>query len=366
MKSSALPTLSSLTRVIYCHYSGVPLATLEVKIFEGSLAYLESHDEALYLHPFYRHSSIVLVKKLEDSLHSAQESGWILGDKEKQRLCLLVSAMMHALGAIKQNGTTLPKFEYAAASAGRLLGLAKWYFYSTSQRIIFPTYSISAKNENLAWENFKHWIDSAYQLREEWTSKSREYARQAQEASHALALKEIKSEVYRRVDTKKVWNWIHIQMVDHVAAGTLVTWENLFLNGDLEAHEWLSDDVDDLQEALVKYCDIGNEIMHFINKRLSGIRGLIRSFYSDFTIVTRKADGSSQYTTEEQTSEEKEFFDGFDKQAEALEEMPPAPKRESFTTMGLFLKAQAQWNILNKRHLLIQQRKDSKEAEVQS
>lgn len=342
-------TITSLSKTIFCQNSGIVLGQLEVKIFEGSLAYLESHTDALYLHPFYRHSSIVLVKKLEDSLHTAQASGWILTDSEKTRLCLLTSAMMHNLAAIKQNGPSLPKFEYAAASAGRLLGLAKWYFYSTSQRITLPLYSISQKNENLEWQNFKHWVDSAYEVREEWTSKSRRYAREAQEISHALALKEIKSEVYRRVDTRKVWNWIHIQMIDHLSAGRLTTFENLFLNGDLEAHEWLSDDVDDMQEALLLYCDIGNDIMHFINKRLSGIRGLIKSFYSDFTLIY-DPNKTQQHHDEEQTTEEKEFFSSFDKQAEALESLPPAPKRDSFQSNAHFYKAQAQWNILSKRY----------------
>lgn len=350
------PGLSSLTRTIYCQNSGVPLAKLEVNIFEGSLAYLEAHENALYLHPFYRQSSVVLIGKLEDSLHKAQADGWVLGDGEKLRLRLLVSAMMHTLECIKQNGSSLPKFEYAAASAGRLLGIAKWFFYSTSQRIQLPLYSISAKNENLGWENYKHWIDSAYEVREEWTSTSRRISKESQQRAHEESLKEIKSEVYRRVDTRKVWNWIHIQMVDHVAKGRLVTFENLFLNGDLEAHEWLADDVDDLQEALMKYCDIGNEIMHFIQKRLNGIRGLIRSFYSDFTLIT--SDKSGKYGVDEQTTQEKAFFESFDKQAEQLETMPPAPKRDSFATTALFLKAQAQWNILSKRHKMIQDRKE--------
>lgn len=361
-KVPILPTvpLSSLVRTIYCQNSGVPLAKLEVNIFEGSLAYLEGHSDALYLHPFYRQSSIVLISKLEDSLHGAQESGWILGDGEKLRLRLLISAMMHALDCIKQQGQSLPKFEYAAASAGRLLGIAKWYFYSTSQRIQLPTYSVSAKNDNLEWQNFKHWIDSAYEVREEWTATSRKISKEHQQKAYEDSLKDIKSEVYKRVDTKKVWNWIAIQLVDHIAKGRLVTFENLFLNGDLEAHEWLSDDVDDLQEALVQFCDSGNAVMFFVNKRLNGIRGLIRSFYSDFTLI--RSTDAAKYGVEEQTTQEKEFFDGFDKQAESLESMPLPPKREGFATSALFYKAQAQWNILSKRHKMIQERQ-AKESE---
>lgn len=343
-----------LTREITCKRSGVLLASLHIHLFEGQLAYLDSHTESIYLHPFYRLAPVVLIKKLEDSLHRAQESGWIQSHKEQERLCLLTSALMHALDCIKQDRATLPTYVVASASAGRLLGLAKWFFFLSTQRLEFPVYSISGKNENLGWENFKHWLDAAYQIREDWASKRRQLDQDAKKRAHEASMKEVFSESYRRVDTKKVWNWVHIQLADHFAPGRLETFKSLFLEGDLNAHEWLLDDVEDVKIALVQHCDIGNEIMHFINKRLDGIRALIKDFHSSFTLLGTKESGT--FGGEGQTPEEALFLGEFDRRVEALEELPPAPTREGFATQGLFLKAQAQWNILSRR---FQQKKGS-------
>src|SRR5258706_5879800 len=144
----SLPKLNSITKTIYCQNSGTVLGTLEVLILEGHIAYLESHSDSVYLHPFYRMSNTVILKKLEDCLHQCQEQGWICSHKEQQRLQLLCSALMFSLGAIKQDGASLPSFPIAAASTGRLVGLAKWYFFVSSQRLSFPLYSISTKNDN--------------------------------------------------------------------------------------------------------------------------------------------------------------------------------------------------------------------------
>jgi hypothetical protein len=346
--SIPIPALDSITRTIYCQNSGVVLGNLEVKIFEGQLAYLEAHSDALYLHPFYRLNSIVLIKKLEDCLHRFQEQGWLGSHPEQLRLRLLTSAMMFNLDSIKQSQTSLPSFAVAAASAGRLLGISKWFFYVSSQRLAFPTYSVSKLNDNLEWQNFKHWIDSAYQIRQDWSSKSKELKRDAEQKAMSESLREIKSEHYRRIDTKKVWNWIWLQLEDKIHSGRIETFKNLFLNGDVEAHEWIIDDVDDLREATLLHCDTGNEIMFFIKKRLDGIAALVRDFYSSFTIVSRIS--SENFGTEGgHTPEEALFFSEFDIRAQALEAMPEPPKREDFTSLGLFLKAQAQWNILSKR-----------------
>lgn len=359
-----LPKIDSITKTIFCQNSGVVLANLEVKIFEGQLSYLEAHSEALYLHPFYRVSTIVLIKKLEDCLHQFQEQGWTGSHAEQLRLRLLTSATMFHLDSVKQDRATLPSFAVAAASSGRLLGIAKWFFYVSSQRLALPLYSISKLNDNLEWENFKHWLDSAYEVRNSWSSKSRVLKRDAEQKAMSESLKEIKSEHYRRIDTRKVWNWIELQLEDHTPAGRIETFKSLFLNGDLEAHEWIMDDVDDIREAVLLYCDKGNEIMFFIQKRLDGIAALVRDFYSGFTLISGKK--GSTGVDEDQTPQEAMFIGEYDAKAEQLLEMPPPPKRESFESTGLFLKAQAQWNILSKRFKFLQDKKKGEDNAIQS
>jgi hypothetical protein len=348
-ENSTSPSLNSLIKTIYCQNSGVVLGVLNIKIFEGQLAYLDAHNDAVYLHPFYRLNNLVLLKKLEDCLHSLQSQGWVPTNEsgEKLRLRLLMSAMMFNLDSIKQTHATLPSYPVAIASAGRLLGVAKWFFYVSSQRLSFPIYSISKLNQNEQWENFKDWLDSAYEIRNAWASKSKELKKEAEQRAYSESLKEITSEHFRRIDTRKVWNWIWLQLEDNVPPGRIETFKSLFLNGDTEAHEWTVDDVDDLRESLVKYCDRGNSIMFFINKRLDGIAALVRDFYSSFTIVSKVT--SKDYNEDTHTAEEQKFFKEFDDKAQALTEMPAPPKKEDFTSLGLFLKSQAQWNILKKR-----------------
>jgi len=107
------------------------------------------------------------------------------------------------------------------------------------------------------------------------------------------------------------------------------------------------DDVDDLCEAIFDLCDQGNEITHFIRTRMNHIRAILNDFYGSFTIVS--SGGDSAMPSEDQTSQEKEFFAEFDRKVESLESLPPAPKREHFASLALFLRAQAQHNILVRR-----------------
>jgi hypothetical protein len=360
LSAETLKSSKLLTQTIRCHNSGFPLGELQISIIEGQLSYLEAHNDAIYLHPFYRTSASVLLKKLEDSLHQAQGNGWACSPQEQDRLRLLVSATMYCLGSLKQEGYSLPSFAVAGGSAGRLLALAKWYFFLSSQRLELPQYSVGPKTENAQWENFKHWLDAAFQVREDWGKKARVLEQEAQQRLYDENVKDIKShESLKRIDLNKVWKWIANQMEDHVASGRLVTMKDLWLNGDYKAHEWLSDDVDDLQELLVKHCDCGNDIMFFINNRLNGIRALIRDFYSGFTLLgTSDGTGPDEFDGA-QTEQEAALIKGYDDKVEQLESLPPKPQKESFTSVVLFIRAEAEWNILKRRWDQKQQKPDS-------
>lgn len=358
------PQLRSVTKEIYCRNSGVPLATLTTLILDGFLAYVEAHNETLYLHPFYKLSNTVLLKKLESSLHSVQGKDWAGTAQEKQRVQLLVSAIMHNFGCIKQEQPSLPDYAIAVGSAGRLLGLAKWFFFLSSQRLQFPTYSISKKNNNLNWENFRYWLDSAYEIREEWSSSKRRLQVEEEQRAREASLREIKSESVRKIDTRKVWKWIEVQLEGNYSPGRIETFRNLFLNGDIESQDWNTDDVDDVREAVFKHCDSQHEIMFYIRKRLDGIAAILRDFYSSFTIISQvRQEGAGGLNQEGETEQEKEFFSDFDQKAKELEELPAEPKRESFQTQGLFMQAHAKWSILKRRWEQLRKQQDSGKKE---
>lgn len=349
---------NSLTKTIYCHYSGVPLGQLTIMIAEGHLAYMQSHSEAIYLHPFYHLSPAVLLRKLEDSLLHAKSVEWKLEEQQQTRLTLLVSALMHSMHVLKQDTSSLPSLPIAAASASRLFELAKWFHFSATKRIELPIYSVCKNNENLDWNNFKYWLDTAFEARDSLTTQARQLQIEATKRAQEESLKELKFEVYRRVDMQKVWNWIELQLADSYSQGRLITFKQLFLNGDLAIEDWVMDDVDDLREAIFTCCDMGNGIMHFVQKRLNSIGSLIRDFYGSFTLLSQVKDESEDEVS--QTLEEAEFIGGFDARVQNLETLPEPPDRKHFATLGLYLKAQAQYNILARRFSLMKAREGTK------
>ena len=353
-------TPSTATRVLHCSRSGLPLATFQLCIVEGSGPFLERFNDAAILHPFYSLHSSVLIKKLEDSLTQAEMLEWSLSEHQKQRLQLLVSAIMFDLSCIKQDRACLPSFQIAVGSAQRLLKISRWFWFVSSQRLSFPIYSVSAKNGNLEWENFRYWLDSAFEIKGAWAHKSRELRKEAELKQTQETLDALKKQsIYRRLDLRKVWRWIYLQCEGKVPEGRLKTWEPLFLEGDVNSHEWLAEDVHDLQNAIIDCCDLGNEIMYFIRERLTGILGLIRDYYSGFTLVSaagQEAFGNSQHG---QTQQETEFLNEFDAKIEHLSELGKEPQRKDFATTALFLKAQATYNIMKRRWELAQKRKAS-------
>lgn len=348
---------SQLTKVLHCARSGVALATMQLCIVEGYAPFLEKFQEAAILHPFYGLHQTVLLKKLEDSLTQAQMLEWDLSPHQQQRLQLLVSAIMWHLDSVKQDRACLPSFQIAVGSAHRLLQLSKWFWHVSSQRLSFPIYSVSARNNNLEWENFRYWLDSAFEVREQWAHKSKELRREAELKQTQETLEALKKhQIYRRLDLRKVWRWIYLQCEGKIPQGRLTTWEPLFLEGDVNSHEWLAEDVHDLQNAIIDCCDLGNEIMYFIRERLSTILSLIRDYYGSFTLIGSSSKDAFGESSHGPTAQEIEFLSGFDSKVETLQALPTEPQRRDFATTALFLKAQANWNIMKRRWDLAQKR----------
>jgi hypothetical protein len=213
---------------------------------------------------------------------------------------------------------------------------------------------VSKTNNNLAWQNFSAWLDDAWSIKTEWESR-KQAVDTAEELRHRTdALLAVRADkVYKRIDFNRVWKWVDIQLASdkRYPVGRRETFKSIFMGADLAPQDWTLDDIEDLQQAMLECCDLGNEIMFFINARMSNMREIIKDFYSSFTLlssVEKQAD-LSDLDTEVEVTKTGEFFAGFDRRAESLESLPPEPKRESFATIGLFLQAQAQHRILTRR-----------------
>lgn len=349
------------TKTIFCPRSG--LALLEISALCSQGWPMLSSLQTSFLHPVYSLDLSRLLVRLDKQLRSAESESWKPPAHEQTETALTLSAIMWSLEAISQDSTestrtkqlapSLPAWPVVIASAARLFDIANWWHFASSKRLALPIYHISEKNNNLQWQNFSVFLDAAFSVKTEWETGRKKYATEEEIKRKTEAIRELRNEnIYKRIDHVKVWNWIDAQIAQSSSypAGRRETLKTLFLTGDMNPQDWIIDDIDDLCEAVFDLCDQGNEITHFIRTRLNHIRSILNDFYGSFTIVSG---GSAEAAVSEtQTKEEQEFFAEFDRKIESLESLPPAPKREHFASLGLYLKAQAQHNILARRFTL--------------
>jgi hypothetical protein len=343
---------------VSCGLSGVVLGTLQVQLVEGSIPFMQDFNRLQILHPFFAQTDYHLLKKFKESLDWFNDMEWYDRADQVTRLQVLTCCLLHRLDVLKQEVPGVPSWPVTAGSAARVYHLAKWYLMETSKRTPLPKYSVSRANDNVGWINLRFWLDDCYDIKSLWEKKTRQIERDEELKLRDAAVKSIKSQHYTRIDNRKVWNWIALQLAGVVGLKRLETFKSIFMSGDLEPELWLIDDVDDLIEAIVEHCDIGNEIMHYIRTRLSAISEHINDFNNSFTVVGRIIDAPA--TTKKEIEAEAAFFGSFDEAAKVITEVPPEPQQKDFATLGLFLKAQAQWRILKGRFDLLQQRNQLK------
>ena len=357
------------SKVIYCTRSGLPLAEITTLCTQG-WPFLSTFQSTL-IHPIYSFPLEKLLLKLENSLRELESKEWKADSEiEKQELSLTMSAILYSINSIwtpissdRVYEPSLPSYPVAIGTGHRLLTHASWYWHLTSKRLALPIFRPSYADKNTHWENFSAYLEACESVREEWEKGRKRYETEEERKRKLDAVKEIKSaNIYKRIDFIKVWNWIDAQISQSpkYPAGRRETFKTLFLTGDMNPEEWIADDIDDLTEAIFDLCDQGNEITHFIRTRLNHIRDTINNFYGSFTLlssITAENSNNAAMPDEKQTAQEQEFFESFDEKVMNLEELPPPPKRESFATLALFLKAQAQHNILSRRFALLRARK---------
>jgi len=346
-----------ISKTIFCPRSGLPLLDVSAICSQGWP--MLSSIQASFIHPVYSLDLNRLLLRLDKQLKDAEHSEWKIPDHEQTETALSMSAIMWSLDAISQDphnpAPSLPAWPVVIGSAARLFDIATWWHYASSKRLALPTYHTSPKNSNLDWRNFAAFLDAAYSVKEEWETGRKKYATEDEKKRTTAAVKELKREnIYKRIDHTKVWNWIDAQIAQShkYPVGRRETLRTLFLTGDMNPQDWIVDDIDDLCEAVFDLCDQGNEITHFIGQRLNHIRQTVNEFYGSFTLISSNKATTDASVSDVQTEQEQEFFAEFDRKIESLDQIPPAPKREHFTSIGLFLKAQAQHNILARRFAL--------------
>jgi len=134
------------SNIIYCPRSGIALAKVVALCSHGwpVINTLSSSIDGL-VHPVYAMPLEKLIVKLRNELQAADSIAWCSVDSDQLELRLSISAIMYSIDAIWQPHATalhlwknltpsLPSWEVAVATGGRLLKLVSWYHYATSKR----------------------------------------------------------------------------------------------------------------------------------------------------------------------------------------------------------------------------------------
>lgn len=376
MSTSTMTTQTNNEQIIYCARSGVPLCKV-TKLNRGGWPLTGATVDGI-LHPIYNSPATKLIKGLQDHVRHLHGAGFKLDDNNhwrQQDIALHLSAIMHEMDAIwtppagGRDRTSLPSWLVSMSCAVKLLDLASWYFYESSQRMRFPLYRVHPNNNNMQWNNFNGWLEVAEGIRVKWQSGKEEMLRDAEIKSKTDALLEVRARnVWKKLDLMKVWNWIDIQMAVAIPAAKREDYKTLFLKGDSKPEDYLMADVDDFIAIILDHCDIGNEIMHFIQERMRMVRSIIQEFCTGYRLITDVMDMGGLINSESERNElavTTATLAKFAGNVTELTELPPAPERKDFDSNAKFLQAQARWNI-TKREWDKQQARNAAAAKVVS
>lgn len=360
-------TACGTTKVINCQRSGVPLVEI-TSLCSNGWALLSQPIMATFVHPVYGLALGKQIRKLELQLIDADQAEWDMPPTQLREISLTISALMYSLDAMwtpsndaLANGrnieASLPDAKTTAGCASRVLDLASWYFAETTRRITFPLWKPSKQAGNLNWHGFSAWLDACFEIREDWSTAKRKAENKELLRSTEDVMKLVsQAQVYKRIDTKKVWNWIELQASEFegkYAVGRRATLKSLFMNGEQEPELWTPDDCDDLIEMVTDTCDIGNDITSYIRNRVSNIRAAINDFYSDFTLigssnVNKNGEPSGLELTDSERNAEDKLFGEYETKLLGMTELPAKPNPANYPNRVAALKAQAEWNILSK------------------
>lgn len=327
---------------IYCHRSGTPMISAQL-LTTRAWPMVQS---MILLHPIYDTSSTTLLNRLDQIVRTGE---WY--NEAIQEAKLLMSAIMWKMESIIQRQPSLPADNVTVGCAEHLLNIFT-FVISRSKPIVLPTYVVTKDNSN--WHNFPTYLAAIDQLIEDYNSKIRltttaedQILEDAtDEAERAVEL----NRIYKKLDLKKVWSWIALQLDGQMLTQNLDSYRELFLNGTNNPTNYVVDDIDDLVTDILKYCDSGNEITFFIHKRLNTLREIVVDFYSGFTIISSSSKESnvSYDSSLLETPEETLLYQKLDNKLLELGTLTE-PVRSNFANNILYMRAMAEYRLLSKR-----------------
>lgn len=323
--SDQLPTgyASKFNFPLRCERSGLDLG----KFFPSSglavaTPYVQSWKATSFIHPIFSLSLPALVHRANACWQLEKTGTRTFPVLHKQ---LLFLAMLHATGCIKQEVAALPSPQIVETHFSQVIEILSWKHETASDRVQFPKlhvwYGADREDKHNVFKQIPVWLTFCEIAKEEYENKARERQKAARIKAKEMALKSIRRSMYSDVSLKRLWNWITSQ-VPQIVIENNPDFEMMFFAEENKIHAWTEEDFEALEDAFLKYCELGNSVSHEVSKRITQLKEWLKIYKDTFEIVT----DSSKFAVYAGVTE---------------------PQIKDFKTRAEYLVTHARWKLAN-------------------
>lgn len=285
--------------------------------------YVTAWKQTAFLHPIFS-------MKLPELIHRAnacwnlEKSGTRTFPMQHKQLLML--AMLHASGCIKQDVPALPSPKLVEVHFMSVVEMLGWKQEVNSDRLSFPRLHIwkgaAKEDEASLFGNVPNWLRACADCKDDYENIVRTRQKAAKVKARELALKSIRKSAYADISLKRLWNWVTTQVPQMILENN-PDLEQLFFCEESQIHNWQKEDIEAIEDLVLSHCELGNSISHEVSKRIRLLAEWRATYYDTFEIVV-----------------ETTAFDAL--------RGTPEPTPGSFPTRGAYLVAHARWKLGNK------------------
>lgn len=336
---------TGISHNLYCQLTGLQVGTLALNTTAGHLPYLSHWKEMVVRHPVFslqEHRLLAFARAEYSRLAKAADDGEATAAEETQlQVCFL--AVLHTLGAIKQEIPALPPLHVVQNNMARLFAIAYWHLHLDSQRFRFPSYKINKLNANSDFSSIKDYLDLCFDVKDRYEHEVNEIDEQAKVDEADRALKALRNSWVTPVSNKQLWRWVRANLPGKYEADAQGWMSTLFLGTERAILGFDKEDIALLVEIITNECPRGTGVMHAVTERLDAITKVY-------------TDNKEAFDVDFEEYEESEPLAALRAASLAPASAPAAqPRKQDFAKMSDYLKANALWYL--------QQRAQEKKAE---
>lgn len=364
---------------IYCQYTGLPLGTVILADRPlqscASLVWQSEWKQMIAEHPMFGlttthclRTARILIRDLINDDSGERDTA----QEEAARVAFV--AVMRNMGVIARrdgrhglHAPILPKRATVITHGQQLLALAYWYAAAQSPKFKFPLLNVTRLNANTELQdigaflsvcqtNKNAWLeDKRAQLHRDVLADSTDSKYLAQAARTEAAVIGASA---KRMPKTALWNWLLAAIesedrnyYEHFTSASnedgAQFYKPMFFASDGGIKRYQADDIDALEDILLRYAPLGTVAFSTFRRELNRLRDIVNKSIKSFTIDWNNlavTDAGTQAAVRRTTPEGALIATTFDIAGEELAAQPE-PQRQQFDDNVSYIRAHARWRL---------------------